>query len=194
MASGSAADNSRAIPSTPDHVSGVGPPSAAHSAKPGAGAKCGISPSRHAPSKPASMAAASKMLANYTSPFDATVVERLAAAGAVSLGKLNCDEFAMGSGNENSAFGAVRNPWDRLAVPGGSSGGMCDRDGQRRWGCPVRVSAAACRVRPCCAAAALRSDTGGQSGAARGERVSRRPAARQLSGRRRQYGMAHPDG
>lgn len=67
--------------------------------------------------------AASKMLANYTSPFDATVVERLAAAGAVSLGKLNCDEFAMGSGNENSAFGAVRNPWDRLAVPGGSSGG-----------------------------------------------------------------------
>ncbi|MDQ2185423.1 Asp-tRNA(Asn)/Glu-tRNA(Gln) amidotransferase subunit GatA [Alcaligenaceae bacterium A4P071] len=67
--------------------------------------------------------AASKMLANYTSPFDATVVERLATAGAVSLGKLNCDEFAMGSGNENSAFGAVRNPWDRLAVPGGSSGG-----------------------------------------------------------------------
>ncbi len=67
--------------------------------------------------------AASRMLANYVSPFDATVVERLQAAGAVSLGKLNCDEFAMGSSNENSAFGATRNPWDADAVPGGSSGG-----------------------------------------------------------------------
>jgi len=67
--------------------------------------------------------AGSRMLADYTSPFDATVVERLAQVGAVSLGKLNCDEFAMGSGNENSAFGAVRNPWDLRAVPGGSSGG-----------------------------------------------------------------------
>jgi aspartyl-tRNA(Asn)/glutamyl-tRNA(Gln) amidotransferase subunit A len=67
--------------------------------------------------------AGSKMLANYVSPFDATVVEKLHAAGMVHLGKLNCDEFAMGSSNENSAFGAVRNPWDHSAVPGGSSGG-----------------------------------------------------------------------
>ncbi|HEU4376353.1 MAG TPA: amidase, partial [Telluria sp.] len=67
--------------------------------------------------------AGSKMLANYTSPFNATVVERFGAAGMVTLGKLNCDEFAMGSSNQNSAFGAVKNPWDKLAVPGGSSGG-----------------------------------------------------------------------
>ncbi|MBV6305732.1 Asp-tRNA(Asn)/Glu-tRNA(Gln) amidotransferase subunit GatA [Candidimonas humi] len=67
--------------------------------------------------------AASRMLEHYTSPFDATVVQRLAQAGAVSLGKLNCDEFAMGSGNENSAYGAVKNPWDPACVPGGSSGG-----------------------------------------------------------------------
>jgi len=67
--------------------------------------------------------AASRMLADYVSPFDAAVVESLARAGAVSLGKLNCDEFAMGSGNENSAFGPTLNPWDTQAVPGGSSGG-----------------------------------------------------------------------
>ncbi len=67
--------------------------------------------------------AGSRMLEGYMSPFDATVVERLAAAGMVCLGKLNCDEFAMGSSNENSAYGNVLNPWDRAAVPGGSSGG-----------------------------------------------------------------------
>jgi aspartyl-tRNA(Asn)/glutamyl-tRNA(Gln) amidotransferase subunit A len=67
--------------------------------------------------------AGSRMLHGYMSPFDATVVERLAQAGMVTVGKLNCDEFAMGSTNENSAYGAVRNPWDKQAVPGGSSGG-----------------------------------------------------------------------
>ena len=67
--------------------------------------------------------AGSRMLAQYRSPFDATVVERMAAAGAVTLGKANCDEFAMGSSNEHSHFGPVRNPWDRDAIPGGTSGG-----------------------------------------------------------------------
>jgi aspartyl-tRNA(Asn)/glutamyl-tRNA(Gln) amidotransferase subunit A len=67
--------------------------------------------------------AGSKMLQGYRSPFDATVVSKLAEAGAVTLGKLNCDEFAMGSSNENSAYGVARNPWDTARIPGGSSGG-----------------------------------------------------------------------
>ena len=87
--------------------------------------------------------AASRMLAGYRSPFDATVVERLAAAGMVTLGKLNCDEFAMGSTNENSAFGRVANPWDAARVPGGSSGGS--------------AAAVAARLLP----AATGTDTGG---------------------------------
>ena len=89
--------------------------------------------------------AGSKILADYRSPFDATVVERLGAAGAgmVTLGKLNCDEFAMGSGNENSAYGVVRNPWDEARVPGGSSGGS--------------AAAVAARLMP----AATGTDTGG---------------------------------
>ena len=87
--------------------------------------------------------AGSKMLQGYQSPFDATVVQRLAEAGCVTLGKLNCDEFAMGSANENSAYGPVRNPWDRGRVPGGSSGGT--------------AAAVAARLLP----AATGTDTGG---------------------------------
>jgi aspartyl-tRNA(Asn)/glutamyl-tRNA(Gln) amidotransferase subunit A len=92
--------------------------------------------------------AGSKILEVYRSPFDATVVARLGTsdapgAGMVTLGKLNCDEFAMGSGNENSAFKPVRNPWDTSRVPGGSSGGS--------------AAAVAARLMP----AATGTDTGG---------------------------------
>jgi aspartyl-tRNA(Asn)/glutamyl-tRNA(Gln) amidotransferase subunit A len=95
--------------------------------------------------------AGSKMLAGYRSPFDATVVTRLAEQGAVTLGKLSCDEFAMGSANENVAVPAlghsapapVRNPWDTSRIPGGSSGGS--------------AAAVAARLAP----AASGTDTGG---------------------------------
>ena len=87
--------------------------------------------------------AGSKMLEGYRSPFDATVVQRLAAAGTVTLAKLNCDEFAMGSANENSAYRPVKNPWNPARVPGGSSGGS--------------AAAVAARMVP----AATGTDTGG---------------------------------
>jgi aspartyl-tRNA(Asn)/glutamyl-tRNA(Gln) amidotransferase subunit A len=86
---------------------------------------------------------ASRMLSNFVAPYDATVVERLAQAGALMLGKTNMDEFAMGSSNETSWYGVVRNPWDPSKVPGGSSGGS--------------AAAVAARMTP----AATGTDTGG---------------------------------
>ncbi len=85
----------------------------------------------------------SRMLSNFVAPYDATVVERLAQAGVVMLGKANMDEFAMGSSNETSWYGPVKNPWDLKKVPGGSSGGS--------------AAAVAARLAP----AATGTDTGG---------------------------------
>src|SRR3990170_2381073 len=102
------------------------------------------------------------MLENFIAPYDAHIIEQFNNAGAVNLGKTNMDEFAMGSSNETSYFGAVKNPWDRNAVPGGSSGG------------------AACAVAARLCAAATGTDTGGS--------IRQPPAPCGISGLKPPYG------
>jgi len=104
----------------------------------------------------------SRMLDNFVAPYDATVVERLRDAGVVMLGKTNMDEFAMGSSNETSWYGPVRNPWDTARVPGGSSGGS--------------AAAVAARLSP----AATGTDTGGP--------IRRRAARGGITGLKPTYG------
>jgi aspartyl-tRNA(Asn)/glutamyl-tRNA(Gln) amidotransferase subunit A len=147
--------------------------------------------------------AGSRILAGYRSPYASDAEDRLRDAGAILLGKTNCDEFAMGSSNENSAYGPVRNPWDESTVPGGSSGGSSAAvaGGQAFFalgtdtGGSIRQPAALTGTvglkptygpRPGRTAHALRARRGARAGRAGGPRPSRldqrRPAGARLRG------------